>query len=29
MLKAGNLSKLYDIDRSSLNYYVKIGLLQP
>ena len=29
MLKTGNLSKLYEIDRSSLNYYVKIGLLQP
>lgn len=29
MLKTGKLSSLYDIDRSSLNYYVKIGLLQP
>lgn len=29
MFKTGELSKVFDIDRTSLNYYVKMGLLDP
>lgn len=29
MLKTGELSKIFEIDRTSLNHYVKIGLLNP
>ena len=29
MFKTGQLSRVFEIDRTSLNYYVRTGLLNP